>query len=186
VQAHFVEDGIPLVGVVFQPEVFLPLQESAAPIGRLVSAIRGGGAFARRSRYRRERFVLTSERRVVHTPRPSPAGFVACVPMSTKMSPSEHEMARRVHNSGIVAVTTGAGGAAANVMMAVFGGHHVYANFGAGEDLDLIPPQLIALEAGLTVWGIHRNAPVWNLRKQPVIVAPDPESAEAFLKAAGL
>jgi hypothetical protein len=41
---------------------------------------------------------------------------------------------------------TGTGGAGGNVMMATLGGQHVYAN-GAGDDLDLIPPQVIAEEA---------------------------------------
>jgi hypothetical protein len=62
----------------------------------------------------------------------------------------------------------------------------VYANLGAGEDLDLIPPQVIALEAGMTVWGVDRTPPIWNVRKQPFIVAPNPKIAEAFLQAAGL
>ena len=60
----------------------------------------------------------------------------------------------------------------------------VYANFGAGEDLDLIPPQVIAHEAGLTVWGLDRKLPVWHVRKQPFIVAPNDEIAERFLQAA--
>jgi len=71
-------------------------------------------------------------------------------------------------------------------MMAIFGGQHVYANFGAGDDLDLIPPQVIALEAQMTVWGVDRRPPVWNMRKQPFIVAPNRDVAERFLQAAGL
>ena len=71
-------------------------------------------------------------------------------------------------------------------MMTILGGSHVYANFGAGDDLDLIPPQVIAEEAGMTVWGMERRPPVWNVKKQPFIVAPTPEIAEEFLKAAGL
>jgi 3'-phosphoadenosine 5'-phosphosulfate (PAPS) 3'-phosphatase len=71
-------------------------------------------------------------------------------------------------------------------MMAIFGGHEVYANFGAGDDLDLAPGQVIALEAGLTVWGSDRRPPVWHVRKQTVIVAPDDEIADQFLRAAGL
>jgi hypothetical protein len=113
-------------------------------------------------------------------------GFVACVPLSTKMTPAEWKRAERVLESGIVAVTTGVGGAGGNVMMTIFGGQHVYANLGAGEDLDLIPPQVIALEAGMTVWGVDRTPPVWNVRKQPFIVAPNPQIAERFLQAAGL
>jgi 3'-phosphoadenosine 5'-phosphosulfate (PAPS) 3'-phosphatase len=71
-------------------------------------------------------------------------------------------------------------------MLSIFGGQDVYANFGAGEDLDLIPPQVIAHEAGLTVWGLDRKLPVWHVAKQPFIVAPDAEIAERFLLAAGL
>lgn len=60
-----------------------------------------------------------------------------------------------------------------------------YENFGAGEDLDLIPPQVIAEEAGLTVWGTDRKPPVWKIRKQPMVVAPSGEITERFLAAAG-
>lgn len=186
VQAHYVEDGIPRVGVVLQPEVYLPLAETEAPTGRLVSAIRGRGAFIRRTQFNGRSFTLGEERRVFRAHAFQLNGFVACVPFSTKMSPEERETARRVHESGIIAVTTGAGSAAANVMMTIFGGQHVYANFGAGEDLDLIPPQVIALEAGLTVWDARRETPVWHVTKQPFIVAPDAEAAGAFLDAAGL
>jgi 3'-phosphoadenosine 5'-phosphosulfate (PAPS) 3'-phosphatase len=49
VQAHYVKDGVPLVGVVFQPEMYLPLSESVNRTGRLAYAIRGGGAHIRRS-----------------------------------------------------------------------------------------------------------------------------------------
>jgi hypothetical protein len=102
------------------------------------------------------------------------------------MDAEGRERAARVYTSGIIAATTGVGGAGGNVMLSVFGGQDVYANFGAGEDLDLIPPQVIAHEAGLTVWGVDRVLPVWKVRKQPFIVAPDPEIAERFLQAAGL
>jgi 3'-phosphoadenosine 5'-phosphosulfate (PAPS) 3'-phosphatase len=186
VQAHYVEAGLPLAGVVFQPEVYLPLSESPAPVGRLATAIRGGGATVRRSRFVGGQFRLRAARPIERLRLPRPSGYVACVPFSGKMSEDERQIARRVHDSGLIAVTTGAGGAAANVMMAIFGGHHVYANFGAGEDLDLIPPQVIAIEAGLTVWGTGRRPPVWNVRKQPFIVAPDHVAAEQFLAAAGL
>jgi len=186
IQAHFVEDGIPQVGAILQPEVYLPLSESKAPVGRLAAAIRGRGATVRRTRFRGNAFHLGKERRLRIPELPDPSGYVACVPYSVKMAPEERETARRVHESGLVAVTTGAGGAAANVMMTIFGGQHVYANFGAGEDLDLIPPQVIAIEAGLTVWGANRRPPVWHVRKQPFIVAPSPEIAAKFLEAAGL
>ena len=102
------------------------------------------------------------------------------------MSPEERDRAIIVLCSGLMATTTGTGGAGGNIMMAIYGGQHVYANLGAGEDLDLIPPQVIAEEAGMTVWGISRVPPVWNCRKQPVVVAPSPEIAELFLKVAGL
>jgi 3'-phosphoadenosine 5'-phosphosulfate (PAPS) 3'-phosphatase len=186
VMAHYVEDGIPLVGVVFQPEVFLPLAETTGCIGRLVFAIRGGGAFVQRSEFTGDGFSLRKSRRVVKRSPPTTRAFVACVPFSTKMSGEERERAARVHASGIIASTTGVGGAGGNVMLSIFGGQDVYANFGAGEDLDLIPPQVIAHEAGLTVWGLDRKLPVWHVAKQPFIVAPDEEIAERFLLAAGL
>jgi len=186
VQAHYVEAGLPLAGVVFQPEVYLPLSESPAPVGRLAAATRGSGATVRRSRFVHGQFRLGAARPIERMQLPEPSGYVACVPFSGKMSDGERQIVRRVQESGLIAVTTGAGGAAANVMMAIFGGHHVYANFGAGEDLDLIPAQVIAIESGLTVWGTDRRPPVWNARKQPFIVAPDPGTAEKFLTAAGL
>jgi 3'-phosphoadenosine 5'-phosphosulfate (PAPS) 3'-phosphatase len=186
VMAHYVEDGLPLVGVVFQPEVFLPLTETRNCVGRLVWAIAGAGAFVRRSEFRGDEFALAESRRVVGRSVPQMRGFVACVPFGSKMDAEGRERAARVHASGIVAATTGVAGAGGNVMLSIFGGQHVYANFGAGEDLDLIPPQVIAMEAGLTVWGLDRTPPVWNVRKQPYIVAPSPDIAERFLQAAGL
>jgi hypothetical protein len=38
----------------------------------------------------------------------------------------------------------------------------------------------------MTVWGVDRTPPIWNVRKQPFIVAPNPQIAERFLQAAGL
>ena len=101
------------------------------------------------------------------------------------MTTHERESVRRIQESGVIASNTGAGGAAANVMMVLFGAQHVYGNFGAGEDLDLIPPQVIAREAGFTVWNDQRVEPVWNVRKQPFIVAPNDAVADLFLTAAG-
>jgi 3'-phosphoadenosine 5'-phosphosulfate (PAPS) 3'-phosphatase len=186
VMAHYVEDGIPQAGVVFQPEVYLPLAETEKCLGRIVFAIRGQGALAQRSEFHGKRFSLSMPRRVVKRAVPQTKAFVACVPIGSKMSDEERARAAKVHASGIIGATTGVGNAGGNVMMSVFGGQDVYANFGAGEDLDLIPPQVIALEAGLTVWGIDRRPPVWNVQKQPFIVAPNPEIAERFLQAAGL
>jgi 3'-phosphoadenosine 5'-phosphosulfate (PAPS) 3'-phosphatase len=186
VMAHFVEDGIGWVGVVFQPEVFLPLSETENCLGRLVWAIRGGGAFAQRSEFRNDSFVLSEKRRVTRRAPPQTKTFVACVPFGSKMTADQQQLAARVYLSGIIAATTGVGNAGGNVMLSIFGGQDVYANFGAGEDLDLIPPQVIAHEAGLTVWGLNRELPVWNVRKQPFIVAPGPEIAERFLQAAGI
>jgi 3'-phosphoadenosine 5'-phosphosulfate (PAPS) 3'-phosphatase len=186
VQAHYVENGVPLVGVVFQPEVYLPLSETENCTGRFVYATRGGGAFVRRSTFRGTGFEWGDVRPLTRTQFPKTKTFVACVPLSTKMTTDERERASLVHRSGIIAASTGTGGAGGNVMMAILGGQHVYANFGAGDDLDLIPPQVIAEEAGLTVWGMDRKPPVWHVRKQPFVVAPDPEAAEVFLRAAGL
>jgi hypothetical protein len=102
------------------------------------------------------------------------------------MTPEERERAQRVLSSGLVAVSMGAGSAGSNALMTIFGGQHIYANFGAGDDLDLMPPQVIAVESGVTVWGVDRKAPVWHARKQPVMFARSPEIAEQFLAAAGL
>ena len=186
VQAHYVEDGVPLAGVVFQPEVYLPLAEHAACLGRIAYATRGGGAITQRSEYTGEGFTFTAPRALRKAELVEVKRYVSCVPMSTKMTPEEWKRAERVLGSGIVAVTTGVGGAGGNVMLTIFGGQHVYANFGAGEDLDLIPPQVIAVEAGMTVWGVDRREPVWHARKQPFVVAPNEEIAAAFLTAAGL
>ena len=120
------------------------------------------------------------------TPRPTTRNFVSCVPLSTKMAKEEWNCARRVIESGLVSATTGVGGAGGNVMLALFGGQHVYANLGASEELDLAPPQVIAEEAGMTVWGADRKSPVWTVRKQPCVFAPTDEIAERFLAAAGL
>lgn len=187
VMAHYVENGVPQIGIVFQPEVYVPLSESENCVGRLVSAVRGEGALIQRSDYRaRNGFALSKPRRVVRRAAPQTRGYVACVPIGSKMDDEGRRRAIGVYNSGVVAATTGAGNAGGNVMLSVFGGQDVYANFGAGEDLDLIPPQVIALEAGLTVWGLNRCEPVWYVRKQPYIVAPSPEIAERFFAAAGI
>src|SRR6185437_9445850 len=169
VMAHYVEDGVPQAGVVFQPEVFLPLSETEKCLGRIVFAIRGQGALAQRSEFHGKGFSLSMPRRVVKRAAPQTKAFVACVPIGSKMSHEERARAAKVHASGIIGATTGAGNAGGNVMMSVFGGQDVYANFGAGEDLDLIPPQVIAIEAGLTVWGLDRQEPLWHVRKQPYI-----------------
>jgi 3'-phosphoadenosine 5'-phosphosulfate (PAPS) 3'-phosphatase len=186
VMAHYVVDGVPQAGVVLQPEVFVPLAETENCMGRLVWAIRGKGAFVRRSEFRGDSFTLGPARPVVKRPVPQTRTFVACVPFGSKMDAEGRERAARVYASGIIAATTGVGNAGGNVMLSIFGGQDVYANFGAGEDLDLIPPQVIAHEAGLTVWNMERELPVWKVRKQPFIVAPNAEIAERFLQAAGI
>jgi 3'-phosphoadenosine 5'-phosphosulfate (PAPS) 3'-phosphatase len=184
--AHYVEDGIPKVGVVFQPEVFLPLTETEKCVGRMVFAVSGQGAVVQKSEFTGKGFSLSQPRRVVKRPSPQTRAYVACVPYGSKMDDEGRERAMRVYASGLIAATTGVGGAGGNVMLSIFGGQDVYANFGAGEDLDLIPPQVIAHEAGLTVWGLDRKVPVWKVRKQPFIVAPNDEIAERFLQAAGI
>jgi 3'-phosphoadenosine 5'-phosphosulfate (PAPS) 3'-phosphatase len=186
VQAHYIEDGVPLVGVVFQPEGYLPLGVTDRPVGRLVSAMRGGGAWIRRTDFTGEEFVLTEPTRVVKRPQAAMHTYIACVPMTSKMTPDERALVRRVHDSGIMSGMTGTGGAGGNVLMTVFGGQDVYVNFGAGVDLDLAPPQVIAEEVGFTVWGPDRRPPIWHVRKQPFIVAPNDEIADKFFSAAGL
>ena len=186
VQAHYVEDGVPLVGVVFQPEVFLPLAETDRCVGRLVYATRGQGAFVRRTEFGSTAFQMTPPRPIERRPATGRHTFVASVPITTKMSPDERASAQRVYNSGLLAASMGVGNAGGNAMMVVFGGQDVYANLGAGEELDLAPPQVIAEEVGLTVWGPDRRPPVWRVRKMPVLFAPDTDTAERFLAAAGL
>jgi 3'-phosphoadenosine 5'-phosphosulfate (PAPS) 3'-phosphatase len=186
IQAHYIEDGVPLVGVVLQPEVFLPVGVTDAPMGRLVAGVRGQGATMRRTKLRGGAFELGDPVPVVSRRQPATRTFIGCVPITGKMTPDERALARRVHESGILGGMTGTGGAAGNVMMTIFGGQQIYCNFGAGDELDLAPGQVIALEAGLTVWGPDRQPPLWHVRKQPVIVAPTQAIAEVFLKAAGL
>jgi 3'-phosphoadenosine 5'-phosphosulfate (PAPS) 3'-phosphatase len=186
VQAYYGEGGVPLAAAILQPEVFLPLSESRESVGRLVWAARGQGAFVQRLTFRGDAFVRGDARPV---PAPAPAGnrtIVACVPITSKMRPEERALAVRVHESGLVGATTATGNAGGNVMMIVFGGQDVYANLGAGEELDLAPPQVIAEEVGLTVWTTSRRPPVWHVRKQPFVVARDDATAERFLRAAGL
>lgn len=186
VQAHYMEDGVPLAGVVFQPEVYLPLSVTRSPVGRLATAIRGQGATMRRSDFVDGAFQLSTLQPIVRRPVVPRPSYLACVPITGKMKPEERLLARRVHDSGLIAGMTGTGNAGGNVMMVILGGHDVYMNLGAGQDLDLAPPQVIAQEVGLTVWGPDRKPPVWNVRKQPFIVAPSDEIADQFLKAAGL
>ena len=180
VQAHYMEDGIPLVGAIVQPEAYLPLTESPECLGRLVYAIKGRGAFHQLTTFRAGTFMLGQKRAVQAYRFPKTRSFPACVPFSVKMTPEDWNRAMLVHKSGLISSSTGLGGAAANVLMVVFGGHQVYANIGAGNDLDLIPPQVIAEEAGLTVWGAERRSPIWHVRTQPVVVAPSERIADLF------
>lgn len=186
VQAHYIEDGAPLAAVICQPELYVPLSESEHCTGRLVFATRGGGAFVRRTEFRGAGFHFDPPRRVQPPPLSSARTIVACVPITSKMNDRERGLAQAVYASGLVGAMTGTGNAGGNVMMIVFGGQDVYANFGAGEELDLAPPQVIAEEVGLTVWGLDRRPPVWHVLKQPFVVARTEEMAERFLKAAGL
>jgi 3'-phosphoadenosine 5'-phosphosulfate (PAPS) 3'-phosphatase len=186
VQAHYVEDGVPLVGVVFQPEVFLPLSETDRCVGRLAYAARGRGAFVHRTELDGAGFRLLARRPIAKRPPAGRPTFVAAVPVTTKMTPAERRSAQRVYESGLLAASMGTGNAGGNAMMVLFGGQDVYANLGAGEELDLAPPQVIAEEIGLIVWGPDRRPPVWRVRKLPVVFAADAETAERFLTAAGL
>lgn len=186
VQSHYIVDGAPRIGVVFQPEVYLPLYETENCVGRIAYAIRGGGAYHERTDFVGGEFVRGQARPLKMRRLAMTRNFVSCVPLSTKMSSEEWERARKVLESGIVSSTTGVGGAGGNAMLTLFGGQHVYANLGAGEELDLAPPQVIAEEAGMTVWGVDRRPPLWNVRKQACVFAPSAEIAERFLAAAGL
>ncbi len=87
VMAHFVEDGVGWVGVVFQPEVFLPLSgDGKLYLGRLVTAVRGEGAFVQRTEFRNDAFILSEKRRVTRRAPPQTKAFVACVPFGSKMT----------------------------------------------------------------------------------------------------
>jgi 3'-phosphoadenosine 5'-phosphosulfate (PAPS) 3'-phosphatase len=186
VQAHYIEDGVPLAGAILQPEVYWPVGVGDVVSGRLASAVAGGGAFTCRADFDGGAFTLGPRgplRRKACAPQRT---FIGCVPMTGKMREEERALARKVHDAGVLGGMTGTGGAAGNVMMTICGGQHVYCNFGAGDELDLAPGQVIAQEAGLTVWGPDRRPPVWHVRKQPVIFAPDEDAAERLLKAAGL
>jgi len=186
VQSHYIVDGLPRIGVVFQPEVYLPLAETQNCVGRIAYAIHGEGAYCERTDFVGGAFVRSEARPLKMRRSPPTRNFVSCVPLSTKMSIEEWDRAKKVLESGLVSSTTGVGGAGGNAMLALFGGQHVYANLGAGEELDLAPPQVIAEEAGMTVWGVDRQSPLWNVRKQACVFAPSPEIAERFLAAAGL
>jgi fructose-1,6-bisphosphatase/inositol monophosphatase family enzyme len=185
VQAHYTEHGVPLVGVVFQPEVYLPVALPRGGVGRLTWAIRGGGAWTRPSTYRGGAFVLGRRQAIPrHRRRPARA-LTACVPIGVKMTPAERRRATRLLVDPIVGATVGTGSAGANILMIVFGGQDVYVNLGAGNELDIAPGQVIAREIGLTVWTPARREPTWDVWKQPVIVAPTRAIADRVLRAAG-
>ena len=186
VQAHYIEGGVPLVGVILQPEAYLPASLRPGGVGRLVWAIRGGGAFVQRSTWRRRAFTLGSPRRIPKQRRRTPRGLTVCIPIGVKMTPAERRRATRVLADPIVGATVGTGSAGANILMAILGGLDVYANFGAGNELDLAPGQVVALEAGLTVSTPSRRVPRWDVWKQPVIVAPTRRIADRVLRVAGL
>jgi 3'-phosphoadenosine 5'-phosphosulfate (PAPS) 3'-phosphatase len=186
VQAHYIEDGVPLVGVILQPEAYRPLSPSGRSSGRLASAVHGQGAIMRAADYDGERFQLGEAEPLVRKPMPKTRTFIGCVPITGKMNDAERGLVRTFYDSGVLGGVTGTGNAGGNVMMAILGGHQIYCNFGAGDELDLVPGQVVAEEAGLTVWGTDRRRPVWHVRKQPVIFAPDAEAAERCLSAAGL
>jgi fructose-1,6-bisphosphatase/inositol monophosphatase family enzyme len=186
VQAHYLERGVPLIGVIFQPEVYLPVTVRPGGVGRLAWAIRGAGAFVQRSEYRRRAFVLGRARAIPARPRRTARALTACVPIGVKMSPTERRRATRVLTDELIGATVGAGSAGANILMVVFGGQDVYANLGAGNELDIAPGQVIAQEAGLAVRTSSRRVPVWDVWKQPVIVAPSATIADRVLRIAGV
>ena len=186
VQAHYLEGGVPLVGVIFQPEVHLPLNGRSGAIGRLVWAIRGVGAFVQRSTYRRRSFTLGRSRAIAVRPRRPPRALTACVSIGVKMTPDERGRAIRLLSDPIVGATAGTGSAGGNILMAVFGGLDLYVNFGAGNELDIAPGQVIAQEVGLAVRTVGRCPPVWDRWKQPVVVAPSAALADRVLRIGGV
>ena len=177
---------MPLVGVIFQPEVHLPLDGRSGAIGRLVWAIRGGGAFVQRSTWRRRSFTLGRSRAIAVRPRRPPRALTACVSIGVKMTPDERARAIRLLSDPIVGATAGTGSAGGNILMAVFGGLDLYVNFGAGNELDIAPGQVIAQEVGLAVRTVGRCPPVWDRWKQPVVVAPSAALADRVLRIGGV
>jgi 3'-phosphoadenosine 5'-phosphosulfate (PAPS) 3'-phosphatase len=186
VQAHYVANGRALAGVILQPELHQSLADAATCLGRLVWAVRGGGAFMRRTAFSGGQCRLGPIRRVPRVRRQPPRRVVACVPLSMKMAPAGRRRALRLLGSDLVGATTGTGGAGGNVLMTVFGGQDLYANFGAGHELDLAPPEVIAAEVGLTVWDDRGRRPDWRRGTQPVIVSTSAALARQVLVTVGL
>ena len=186
VQAHYLERGVPLVGVIFQPEVHLPQNGRSGAVGRLVWAIRGAGAFVQRSTHRRRSFTLGRSQAIPRRTRRPPRALTACVSIGVKMTPDERGRAIRLLSDPIVGATAGTGSAGGNILMAVFGGLDLYVNFGAGNELDIAPGQVIAQEAGLTVRTVGGRPPVWDRFKQPVVVAPTAALAHRVLRIGGV
>lgn len=182
VQAHYLERGVPLVGVIFQPEVHLPLNGRTGAVGRLVWAIRGAGAFVQRSTWRRRSFALGRSQAIAVRRRRPPRALTACVSIGVKMTPEERGRAIRLLSDPIVGATAGTGSAGGNILMAVFGGLDLYVNFGAGNELDVAPGQVIAQEAGLAIRTVGGRSPVWDRFKQPVVVAPSAALADRILR----
>jgi fructose-1,6-bisphosphatase/inositol monophosphatase family enzyme len=172
----------PLVGVIFQPELHLPLHGRSGAVGRLVWAIRGAGAFVQRSNYRRRSFTLGRSQAIAMRPRRPPRALTACVSIGVKMTPDERGRAIRLLSDPIVGATAGTGSAGGNILMVVFGGLDLYVNFGAGNELDIAPGQVIAEEAGLAVRTVGGHPPVWDRFKQPVVVAPSAALADRVLR----
>jgi 3'-phosphoadenosine 5'-phosphosulfate (PAPS) 3'-phosphatase len=96
VQAHYLEEGLPLVGVVFQPEAYLPLEETNQCVGRIAFAIHGQETYMRRSLYKDPGFEFGDARPLTKQHLVKTQSYVACVPLSTKMSFRERECAVRV------------------------------------------------------------------------------------------
>jgi fructose-1,6-bisphosphatase/inositol monophosphatase family enzyme len=186
VQAHYLERGVPLVGVILQPEIHLPLNGRAGAVGRLVWAIRGGGAFVQRSTWRRRSFTLGRSQAIAVRSRRPPRALTACVSIGVKMTPEERDRAIRLLSDPIVGATAGTGSAGGNILMAVFGGLDLYVNFGAGNELDVAPGQVIAQEAGLAIRTVGGRPPVWDRFKQPVVVAPIAALADRVLRIGGV
>jgi fructose-1,6-bisphosphatase/inositol monophosphatase family enzyme len=104
------------------------------------------------------------------------------VSISVKMTPEERGRAIRLLGDPIVGATAGTGSAGGNILMAVFGGLDLYVNFGAGNELDIAPGQVIAQEAGLAVRTVGGRPPIWDRFKQPVVVAPSAALADRVLR----
>ncbi len=157
----------------------------ARAVGASVWAVKGGGAHVRLTEFSDGAFRLGAARRVAARHREVTRTFLACVPMTGRMAPAERELGaprarQRPHRRHDRHGRRGRQRALGAVRRA-----RRDLCFGAGEDLDLAPPQVIAQEAGLTVWGPDRRPPVWQCQAAGHRRAERGDCGSVPLRAAG-